>query len=48
LPSNDPGSGVVAIRDALTPVDDLLNEITGDEELIDIEHARRVVQYGWG
>lgn len=48
MPSNDPRSGVVAIRDALTAVDDLLGEITEDGELPSVEDAQRLVNYAWG
>ncbi|MGQ4598084.1 helix-turn-helix domain-containing protein [Nocardia sp. R6R-6] len=47
IPSSDPHAGVVAIRRALTAVDDL----TGDERddlPIAISEARRAVDYAWG
>jgi transcriptional regulator with XRE-family HTH domain len=40
MPSDDPNSGVVAIRDALTAVDDLLGEVTGPDEPTTVENAR--------
>lgn len=46
-----PGSGeagVMAVRRALTPVDDLLDEVVGDGQPVDLREARRVVDYGWG
>ncbi len=48
MPSGDPRSGVVAIREALTAVDDLLDDITADGEPATISEAERVVQYAWG
>lgn len=48
MPSGNPNSGVVAIREALTAVDDLLNEVTEDGEPTTLEDAQRVVQYAWG
>ncbi|MEO6082549.1 MAG: helix-turn-helix transcriptional regulator, partial [Umezawaea sp.] len=46
VPSDVPNAGVVAIRYALTSVDDLLGEIDG--EALSIGEARRTVQYAWG
>ena len=45
----DPGehSGAVAIRRALTYVDDLIGD-EPDIEALNLEEARRTVQYGWG
>ncbi len=48
MPSADPNSGIVAIRDALTSVDDLLDEATEHGDATDVEEAHRVVQYAWG
>ena len=48
MPSADPNSGIVAIRDALTSVDDLLAEVTEYGDAADLEDAQRVVQYAWG
>lgn len=47
VPSSDPDSGIVAIRRALTPVDDLLGE-TNEEAAISLDDARRAVDYAWG
>jgi transcriptional regulator with XRE-family HTH domain len=50
-PRSMPGrsnSGVVAIRDALTAVDDLLDEVTCTGQPTTVDEARRVVQYAWG
>jgi transcriptional regulator with XRE-family HTH domain len=44
----DPGTGVMAIRRALTPVDDLLDEVVHDGQPVELAEARRVVDYGWG
>lgn len=41
-------AGVMAIRRALTPVDDLLDEIVLDGEPVALGEAQRVVDYGWG
>ncbi|MER5263081.1 helix-turn-helix transcriptional regulator [Actinosynnema sp. NPDC002837] len=43
-----PDTGVMAIRRALTPVDDLLGEPVLDGEPVDRREARRLVEYGWG
>lgn len=48
MPSGDPKVGVVAIRDALTAVDDLIGEVTDHGEPVTLDEARRVVQYAWG
>ncbi|MFE9579328.1 helix-turn-helix domain-containing protein [Nocardia sp. NPDC006044] len=47
VPSTDPDSGIVAIRRALTPVDDLLGE-TNEEAAISLDEGRRAVDYAWG
>ncbi|MFI7001274.1 helix-turn-helix domain-containing protein [Nocardia sp. NPDC050175] len=47
VPSSDPDSGIVAIRRALTPVDDLLGE-TNEEAAISLGDGRRAVDYAWG
>lgn len=48
MPSSDPDAGVVAIRRALTPVDDLLPADHLDQEPLDIVNAERTVDYLWG
>lgn len=48
MPSGNPDSGVVAIRDALTAVDDLMDEVTDQGDPTTVDNARRVVQYAWG
>ena len=49
-PSANPAAGVVAIRRALTPVDDLLGDEVGvlDGEPLTIEAAEQTVTYLWG
>ncbi|WP_194832317.1 helix-turn-helix domain-containing protein [Nocardia sp. XZ_19_369] len=47
VPSSDPDAGIVAIRRALTPVDDLLGE-TNEEAAISLDDGRRAVDYAWG
>ncbi|WP_405494856.1 helix-turn-helix domain-containing protein [Nocardia sp. NBC_00511] len=47
LPSPDPDAGVVAIRRALTTVDDLLDSVAGQEPVSLLE-ATRAVEYAWG
>ncbi|MFC8044871.1 helix-turn-helix domain-containing protein [Nocardia sp. NPDC057353] len=47
VPSTDPDAGIVAIRRALTPVDDLLGAAP-DESSADLEEGRRAVEYAWG
>lgn len=47
MPGN-PDTGVMAIRRALTPVDDLLDEIVLDGEPVDLREAQRIVDYAWG
>ncbi|PXX65451.1 transcriptional regulator with XRE-family HTH domain [Nocardia tenerifensis] len=47
VPSADPDSGIVAIRRALTPVDDLLGE-TNEEAAVSLDDGRRAVDYAWG
>ncbi|APU21855.1 putative transcriptional regulator [Actinoalloteichus sp. GBA129-24] len=44
--STEPGAGVVAVRRALTTVDDLLDEV-GQDAPSSIGQARRTVAYGW-
>jgi transcriptional regulator with XRE-family HTH domain len=47
MPTEDPGAGVVAIREALTSVDDLIGD--GPEEPpVSLTDARRAVDYAWG
>jgi transcriptional regulator with XRE-family HTH domain len=48
LPSGDPDAGVVAIRRALTTVDDLVDEPVLEGEPLVIREAQRIVQYAWG
>lgn len=48
VPSADPSVGVVAIRRALTPVDDLLDGDVPDEEPLTLDQAERTVTYLWG
>lgn len=47
VPSEDPDAGVVAIRRALTSVDDLLG-IGPDELPVSLHEAQRAVDYAWG
>lgn len=47
IPSNDPEAGVVAIRRALTPVDDLIDDLDSDA-LVSLPEAVRTVNYAWG
>ncbi|MFI9411878.1 helix-turn-helix domain-containing protein [Nocardia gamkensis] len=47
VPSADPDAGIVAIRRALTPVDDLLGE-TKEEAAVSLDDGRRAVDYAWG
>lgn len=42
----DPDTGVLALRRALTPVDDLLGEVI-DEQTATLTEARRTVDYAW-
>jgi transcriptional regulator with XRE-family HTH domain len=42
------GGGVVAIRRALTPVDDLLDGEFADEQPVSLDDAERTVTYLWG
>lgn len=46
VPSDEPNAGVVAIRHALTSVDDLLGEFEG--EALSLDEAKRTVDYAWG
>ncbi|MFB6718684.1 helix-turn-helix domain-containing protein [Kribbella sp. NPDC056345] len=48
LPSVDPEAGVVAIRRALTPIDDLIGEDIFDAEALTLQEASRTVDYAWG
>lgn len=49
MPSDDPDAGVVAIRRALTPVDDLIDvDVIDDESALTVDEARRQVDYAWG
>jgi hypothetical protein len=48
MPSGDPNSGVVAIRNALTSVDAMLGEVTGEGDPVSLDEAARVVSYAWG
>ncbi|MEV0294469.1 helix-turn-helix domain-containing protein [Nocardia sp. NPDC050710] len=47
IPSGNPDAGIVAIRRALTPVDDLLGELP-EEQAISLDDAGRAVDYAWG
>ncbi|HEY9418359.1 MAG TPA: helix-turn-helix transcriptional regulator [Pseudonocardia sp.] len=47
IPSEDPEAGVVAIRRALTSVDDLIDE-TPDDVPVTLGEAQRAVDYAWG
>ncbi|MGY1894586.1 helix-turn-helix domain-containing protein [Nocardia gipuzkoensis] len=47
VPSTNPDAGIVAIRRALTPVDDLLGE-TKEETAVSLDDGRRAVEYAWG
>jgi transcriptional regulator with XRE-family HTH domain len=48
MPSGNSNSGVVAIRDALTTVDDFMDQVTDHKAAPTLDEARRVVQYAWG
>ncbi|GAA1239880.1 helix-turn-helix domain-containing protein [Prauserella halophila] len=48
VPSGDPNTGVVAIRRALSPVDDLLDTPADDGQAATLAEARRTVDYAWG
>lgn len=48
IPTGDPKSGVIAIRDALTSIDSLIAEIVDYNEALGVEEAARVVRYAWG
>jgi transcriptional regulator with XRE-family HTH domain len=48
MPSTDPSGGVVAIRRALTTVDDLLDNPIDDTEPLTLREAERTVDYAWG
>lgn len=47
VPSPDPAAGVVAIRRALTPVDDLIDDVVETTPLT-LDEAERTVTYLWG
>ncbi|MEV6431404.1 helix-turn-helix transcriptional regulator [Nocardia sp. NPDC051463] len=47
IPSGNPDAGIVAIRRALTPVDDLLGEIP-EERPVTHNEGSRAVDYAWG
>ncbi|MFX0574194.1 helix-turn-helix domain-containing protein [Nocardia nepalensis] len=47
IPSGNPDAGIVAIRRALTPVDDLVGELP-DEDAIGLDEGSRTVDYAWG
>ncbi|WP_225725918.1 MULTISPECIES: helix-turn-helix domain-containing protein [unclassified Nocardia] len=47
IPSSNPDAGIVAIRRALTPVDDLLGE-TREETAVGHAEGSRAVEYAWG
>ncbi|MFE7742983.1 helix-turn-helix domain-containing protein [Nocardia sp. NPDC057455] len=47
VPSANPDAGIVAIRRALTPVDDLLGG-TKEETAVSLDDGRRAVDYAWG
>lgn len=48
LMSDDPDAGVVAIRRALTPVDDLLDEVVLYDDAATLDEAQRTLDYAWG
>jgi transcriptional regulator with XRE-family HTH domain len=48
FPSETSGVRVMDVQRALAPVDDLVDEITLDGEPLDLDAARRVVDYAWG
>lgn len=48
LPRRGDDEGVLAIRRALTPVDDLITEAVTEAVPLDIAEARRTVDYLWG
>ncbi|MGN2635287.1 helix-turn-helix domain-containing protein [Nocardia takedensis] len=47
IPSSNPDAGIVAIRRALTPVDDLLGE-EPEESAVTLDEGGRSVDYAWG
>ncbi|WP_040799783.1 helix-turn-helix domain-containing protein [Nocardia higoensis] len=47
IPSGNPDAGIVAIRRALTPVDDLLG-FAPEEAAVSLDDGRRAVEYAWG
>lgn len=47
IPSDDPDAGVVAIRRALSPVDDLIDD-NPEQTPVSLREARRSVDYAWG
>lgn len=48
LPASGPAAGVMAIRRALTPVDDLVDGIDPVEEPLSMDETQRTVDYLWG
>lgn len=48
IPSEDPEAGVVAIRRALTSVDDLIEVDFDEESVVSLKQAQRAVDYAWG
>lgn len=48
LTAAGPDSGVVAIRRALTPVDDLIGETLVEFDALTVADAQRTVDYAWG
>ncbi|MBH0778698.1 helix-turn-helix domain-containing protein [Nocardia bovistercoris] len=47
IPSGNPDEGIVAIRRALTSVDDLLGELP-EEQAVSLDEGGRSVDYAWG
>lgn len=48
LPASEPDGGIVAIRRALTTVDDLVGEPLSDDEPLILREAERIIDYAWG
>lgn len=48
VPTGNPHEGVVAIRRALTPVDDLVGEPVFEEDALTLVGAEQAVTYAWG
>lgn len=48
VPTGNPHEGVVAIRRALTPVDDLVGEPVFEEDALTVRGAEQAVTYAWG